>query len=153
MRVGILKKILNGNGIFHKIALGNGIRPPLQDPQGSRIAAEHGVVKAKGSWVTLNNPAKKTHRVLPPPTQRLMSMLVCLLDQICRHSRTFLFLYELTDLSHCISLKAIVKVSYMRKHLFFNVEQLVSIFYILHIKNIIIVAFFARFFSVDPKSL
>ena len=34
MRVGILKKILNGNGIFDKIALGNAIRTPLplQDP-------------------------------------------------------------------------------------------------------------------------
>ena len=81
-------------------------------------------------------------------------MLVCLLGQICRHSRTFLFLYELTDLSHCIWLKAIVKVSYMRKHLFFNVEPLVSIYiYILHVKNIIVAAFFARFFSADPKNL
>ena len=28
------------------------------------------------------------------------------------HSRTFFFLCELTDISHCISLKAPVKVSY-----------------------------------------
>ena len=35
--MGILKKILNGNGIFHKIALGNGIRTPLQDPPPSQF--------------------------------------------------------------------------------------------------------------------
>ena len=48
--------------------------------------------------------------------------------QICRHSRTFLFLYKLTDLSHCISLRAIVKVSYKGKQFFFNVELLVCIY-------------------------
>ena len=43
------------------------------------------------------------------------------------HLRTVFFLYELTDLSHCISVKAIVKVP-MRQHFFFNVEPLVSVY-------------------------
>ena len=34
--------------------------------QGNRIAAEHGVVKAKGSWVTLDTPAQKSEYFLPP---------------------------------------------------------------------------------------
>jgi len=32
-----------------------------------KIAAEHGVVKAKGSWVTQDTPAKKINRLLPRP--------------------------------------------------------------------------------------
>ena len=98
-------------------------------------------------WGHIEQSCPKTHRVLPPPIQRLMAMLVCLLGQICRYSRTFLFLFDLTDLSHCIPLKAIVKVSYMRKHLFFNVEPLVSIYIYYTQKNNIIVAFFGSFFA------
>ena len=38
--------------------------------------------------------------------------------KIWMHPRTVFFLCELTDLSHCISLKAIVKVSYATTLLF-----------------------------------
>ena len=48
----------------------------IQNNQGGKIAADHGVVKAKGSWVTVDTPALKI-RVLPP-TWMLMVMFVCL---------------------------------------------------------------------------
>jgi len=38
----------------------------LQNSYGGKIAAEHGMVKAKGSWVTQDTPAKK-HTPPPPP--------------------------------------------------------------------------------------
>ena len=42
----------------------------LQNGQGSKIAAEHGVVKAKGSWFTLDTPALTCNHTLPPCIQR-----------------------------------------------------------------------------------
>ena len=56
-----------------------------KNSQGSRTAAEHEVVKAKGSWVTLDTPAQNIG-VLPSPhpttTQKLMLILVCLLGKL-----------------------------------------------------------------------
>ena len=43
----------------------------------------HGVIRANGSWITLDPPAPKIS-ILPPPlttTQQLMLMLVCLLGK------------------------------------------------------------------------
>ena len=72
---------------------------------GSRIAAEQGVVKAQGSWVTLDTPAQNIiEYFLPRP--KLMLLLVCLLGlQAFKNISLF---YEHTDLSHCMSLKVIV---------------------------------------------
>ena len=87
------------------------------------------MVKAKGSWVTLNTPSQNSiEYFLPSPNPEVDVDVGLSARNICRHSRTFLFLYKLTDLLHCILLKAIVKVSFMRKHFFFNVEPLVYIY-------------------------
>ena len=40
----------------------------LQSSKGSRIGAKHGVVKAKGSWVTLDTPAQKPRVPTPSPS-------------------------------------------------------------------------------------
>ena len=39
----------------------------LQKSEGRRIAAEHGVVKAKSSWVTLDTAAQKIRVLTPLP--------------------------------------------------------------------------------------
>ena len=88
----------------------------LQNSQGGRIAAEHGVVRAKGSWVTLATLPQKI-RLLPPPsptttTQKLM--LVCLLGKFACTDE----LHKLSDLFHCLSLKAIGMASYETALLF-----------------------------------
>jgi len=61
------------------------------------------VVKVKGSWVTEDTPAKKFIEY----------------SLSARWENLHVFkLYELTDLFHCISLKAIGKVSYETALLF-----------------------------------
>jgi len=37
---GNFEEILNGNGIFRKIALGNGTRPPIQDPLSNMLSMD-----------------------------------------------------------------------------------------------------------------
>lgn len=59
----------------------------------------------------VDTASQHNHRVLFPP-QPDLDVDVCLpaekiTGKICIYSRTFLFSYELTDLSHCISLKAV----------------------------------------------
>ena len=49
----------------------------LQSSKGSRIGAKHGVVKAKGSWVTLDTPAQNL-RVPLPPRYHHPEVAVCL---------------------------------------------------------------------------
>ena len=71
------------------------------------------MVKAKDSWVTSDTPAQKPRLNPPPPpllttTQKLL--LVCLVGKFVFFKNIFLFVR--TDLSHCISLKAVLEVSY-----------------------------------------
>ena len=61
-----------------------------------------GVVKAKGSWVTLDTPAQKV-RVLPSSSSSTATLKNL-------HAFKNIFLFVRTDLSHCTSLKAIVMV-------------------------------------------
>ena len=61
----------------------------------------------------MNTPAQNVIEHSPSPPHPEVDVDVGLpTGKICMHSRTFFFLYELTDLSHCFSIKAIVKVSY-----------------------------------------
>ena len=72
----------------------------LQNSQGSRIAAEHGVVKAKGSWVTLDTPAQKPR--VPTPSPSLPPPRSCCWSawqENLHHSRIFFFLCEQTFLN------------------------------------------------------
>ena len=72
-------------------------------PFTSIIAAEHGVTKAKCSWITLNTRAQASiEYFLPPEIDVDVGLPV---GTICRHSKAFLFLLELTDLSHRISIR------------------------------------------------
>ena len=70
----------------------------LQNSKGSKIAAEHGVVKAKGSWVTLDTPAQKSEYFFPPTSpQHHPKVYVDVglpAGKICMHSRPFFFLCE-----------------------------------------------------------
>jgi len=70
------------------------------------------VVKVKGSWVTEDTPAKK---------------FIEYSLSACWENLHVFKLYELTDLFHCISLKAIGKVSY-ETAFFSNVGPLFSIY-------------------------
>ena len=63
----------------------------LQNSWGSRIAAEHGVVKAQGSWGLIGHSCPKNYTVLPSPTQKLMLMLVCLLGKFAGIQEHFSF--------------------------------------------------------------
>ena len=107
------------------------------------------MVKAKGSWVTLDTPAQKP-RVPPPPppllttTQKLL--LVCLVGYFASFKNNFLFVR--TDLSHCISLKAVVNVSYETTLLF---QCGTTCLYILHIKYIKIVSLLRPFSGLIQK--
>ena len=80
------------------------------------MAAEHGVVKAKGSWVTLDIPAQKFRVLptpsLPPPRSFCWSVWW---ENLLSFKNIFLFVR--TDLSHCMQLKA-------GQHLLFNAEPL-----------------------------
>ena len=98
-----------------------------------------------GSWVKLDTPAQK-FRVLPPPS--LPPPRSCCWSVWWENLRAFnnIFLFLRTDLSHCISLKAVIKISYetMWNHLFL---------YILHKQYIKITSLFESSFLVDPKNL
>ena len=107
------------------------------------------MVKAKGSWVTLDTPAQKP-RVPPPPlpllttTQKLL--LVCLVGNFASFKNIFLFVQ--TDLSHRISLKAVVKVSYETTLLF---QCGTTCLYILHVKYIKIISLLRTFSGLIQK--
>ena len=89
----------------------------------SRIAAEHGVIKAKGSCVKLDTPAQKSEYFplpsLPPPRTFCWSVWWENL-----HAFKNIFLFVRTDHSHCMSHKA-------EQHVLFNLKPFVSI-YIAH---------------------
>ena len=97
-----------------------------QNSQGSRIAAEHGVVKAKGSWVTLDTPAQKLRVPLPPSLPPPRSCCWSAWWENFHHSRIFFFLCEQTFLTAFHSRLQLRLL--MRQHFFFNVEPLVSIY-------------------------
>ena len=80
----------------------------LQNSQAGSFAAEDGVVKG---FTPAQNITEYSPPLPPPPTQILM-MFVCLLAKFAYIQELYYFLYELTDLSQCISLKAIGKDSY-----------------------------------------
>ena len=63
----------------------------LQNSFGIRIAAEHGVVKAQGSWGLIGHSRPKNYTVLPSLTQKLMLMLVCLLGKFAGIQNHFSF--------------------------------------------------------------
>ena len=63
----------------------------LQNSWGNRIAAEHGVVKAQGSWDLIEHSCPKHYTVLPSPTQKLMLMMVCLLGKFAGIQEHFSF--------------------------------------------------------------
>ena len=106
-----------------------------------RIAGEHGMVKTNGSWVKLDTPAQKI-RVIHPPSHHpeVDAYIAVPAWKTCMHSRKF-FLFVQTDLSYCISLMAIVKVSYETTLLHFSLWNHLSL-YILHVKDIKIISLF-----------
>ena len=86
----------------------------------SRITAEHGVVKANGSWVILDTPAQKI-RVLPTPSLPPPRSFCWSVWWENLHAFKNIFLFVRTDLSHCMSLEA-------GQPFLFNAEKLVSIY-------------------------
>ena len=108
------------------------------------MQAEHGVVKAKGSWVTLDTPAQKIRvPYFPPHLHHYPEVSVGLSGgKICMHSRIYFFLCEQTFLTACDS--RLDNTSY-------SMQNLLSL-YILHIKYIKL-ASLESIFLVHPKNL
>ena len=110
------------------------------------MATEHGVIRVRvlGSYWTL----------LPKTTEYFLPLDVAVglpARKICMHSRTFLYLCELRVLSHCISLKAKVKVSYETTLLFQCGTT--CLLYILHVKYIKIISLFWEHFQFWSRKI